>query len=475
MLQGKTYWFLIAVGICLLPLFFINKTDTADWGDDYVQYIYQSKHLFNTSDYKTVVNHIHHAPVKRGVFFSLLLSANHSGAIINYKNLVCLTYVLTGLLVFLFFTKHFTDWQSFFLSLCVVYNYRCIGLKNEIVAEFLFMAILYGIFYLSTFKTRTAFYVIALLFACLIHVRLVGLVFYLAYLIGFVLNNSFSYSPFTKLKLLASQALGALALVFVMHWLLMPSLSNVEFSFYKHTLKEFLTIQSFTDNFQFYFRNLGYFFEQELPNAINIFIKLLALAGIVFGVMTNLRREQAFVLLSLFFYLLTLLVRPDQSAATRYLIPVLPLLFYFFLKGLMTLLKGEQAFLKYRLQVINGILIIVFVSNFNTLFLIKNPDKPLGPFSAELKPDFDAIQKYTQTNDQIAFTKPLVINLMCNRNSFALKHETNAEALASELYFLIPRNPALNEVYQLTRQLKGPVGDTLVLEYFYLIKNRPVR
>jgi hypothetical protein len=109
----KNQWILVLLILCLVPLWFINRSNTLDWGDDNIQFIYQSKHLFDTRNYKMVVNSQDYAPVKRGILFSSILALNTSGGIVGYKNITGICYIICGIVLFLFFSSFIPIGKAF--------------------------------------------------------------------------------------------------------------------------------------------------------------------------------------------------------------------------------------------------------------------------------------------------------------------------------------------------------------------------
>ncbi|MBA3665538.1 MAG: hypothetical protein H0W61_15215 [Bacteroidetes bacterium] len=461
--------YFIVLFVLLLTLFFIHKNKHADWGDDYIQYIYQAHHLFDAENYKTLVNPDDHGPVKRGVLFSVLLSINNSSDdIITYKNIICLTYISAGLLAFLFLSQHFPSLPSLLATLFVFYNYRNLWLKNEIVPEYLFMFFLYLATVVIYSRKKYSTIVISLIFACLISTRAIGFVFYFAYLIyEWIDPEKIRETSQRNRSLLKSIFWLALFLISVNS--LVPLHTPFDLSFYKGAFSD-IRLSSIYSNVFFYIKNIGYFFEQEIPGYMNPFIIYPMLIIGLIGLGFRLFKRPSFIEFGFVIYMLALLFWPHQGAGNRFLIPVLPIILYFILNGFYFIFSVLKIASSRRDLLMTVGLFILIATNVNTVLLLKDHSVETGPLSDILKNDFTYIQKNTRTSDVIAFCKPYVINYKCDRNSFALNSNTNNAGLMHADYFLIARDPLLNEAYNEGLKTTVLSGDTVTLEHFYLIK-----
>jgi hypothetical protein len=298
------------------------------------------------------------------------------------------------------------------------------------------------------------------------HVRAVGIIFYLIYL-GDQLNRN-GVTRKIKLKRFAITVLiTSLVYLFFQSVLLSP-IRNTEVSFYKRSFFEYFGIDTFFQNSITYFTYFLYFFEQEAPWYVNICLKSIAVISLLVVVVVSFRRNKLSIMgVSLVSYLLILLVWPDRSTPTRYLLPVLPLLLHYLLNGLNLTTKS---FFAHNNIAILFILAILLSSNFNTLVLNKSEKNLIGPLDSLLSADYRKITEVTHPNSIIAFSKPLVINLQCDRNSYALTPKTFDEALRQADYFLISKSKLLNGIFLSQNGFKPLHGDTITLKYFYLIK-----
>ena len=400
--------YVLVLAILLIPVFFINKTNDTDWGDDFAQYIYQSQHLYHASDeYKTVVNAFDHAPAKRGILFSLYLSINQNWQdVMAYKNLICVNYFLCALIVFLFFIQFFSKHESLLLVLCIFYNYHNLWLKNEIVAEFLFLMILYFIFFIQASKKIYPPLLYGFLFASLISVRFAGVIFLLAYLFHYLFLDKKSGSVFYVLKTL----LWSIVFTAVFNTIFLRQQNNIETEFYQLAFSNGMTWQMFLENLSIYVESIASYFEQELPAWINLLLIYPALLLALFGFMRSLIKQNSFSDFSFLAYILVLLFWDNSGTSKRYLIPILPVLFFYLLSGFKYFLQ-VFSIKKYALVMTIIYLSIIFVSNVNTILLFKHSQKNTGPLNQFLQNDFTKIEKLTPENAVIAFNKPLVINL----------------------------------------------------------------
>ncbi len=455
--------------LVLLPTFFLVNSAKTDWGDDFAQYIYQAQQINTPSEsYKQVLNVEEFSSSKRSVFFSLMLSfIEPTNSITPYLNLISCFYILAAVICFLFFTLKFSIRISFFTTLCLFYNFLFLRQKNEVLTEFLFIALLYVIVHLIILNRKKLNYVIPILIALLISVRFVGIVLLGAYLIHLIFLKQNS----KKEKLIeVGYLLGSVMLVLLsINLFFIETVSNKELSLYGSYTIDKITLYSMFDNVKIYSRYILFFFEQEIPFYINICITFCAVVFFAIGLFFSIKRDFGIIELTFFAYMICLFVFPYTGNILRYLVPILPLFFYYMVSGIITSVSNFLVvYLQH--QIAAWFLVIVLFSNANTIWIAyKTKVEGIGPYNYSVQQDFKTISRHCKPAETIAFSKPFLINLFCDRNSYFLTNTNYAGLLNKADYFLISKKE-LGYLYFVTNEIKIPKGDTLSLNNFYLIK-----
>ena len=83
--------------------------------------------------------------------------------------------------------------------------------------------------------------------------------------------------------------------------------------------------------------------------------------------------------------------------------------------------------------------------------------------------DLEKTKKLVNSEKTIAFGKPFIINLLCDRHSYFISKKNYKEVLAKADYFLSPKS-SVQELYPKIEDIQVEKGDTIELSHFYLIK-----
>jgi 4-amino-4-deoxy-L-arabinose transferase-like glycosyltransferase len=137
------YFGVILIFILSLPVIFINRQISTDWGGDFAMYINEA---LNIAHFKqvTATHYVYNenAPMLGPEFYPVgfplllapvcLLFGNNIPVLIIYMSLIL---VITATVLFLFFREYFSVPVAVILTLIIVYNPWTLIFKNEILAD----------------------------------------------------------------------------------------------------------------------------------------------------------------------------------------------------------------------------------------------------------------------------------------------------------------------------------------------------
>lgn len=342
--------------------------------------------------------------------------------------------------------------------------------KNEVLSEFLFVTLLYTVLHLILIKTTSSNnklrYVIPILIALLISVRFVGVALFLAYLVDLIILKK--YSKKEKIK----EAIIFITIVFTLivglNLFFLNNVPNREVNLYGSFIFKNISLYTVFENIKTYSRYIFYFFEQEIPFYLNYVISFLVIVFFAIGLFFSIKRNFGIIELTFFAYLICLFVFPYVGDSLRYLIPIVPLFFYYIIKGILCSSNFLVLYLQHQVAV--WFLLIVLFSNVNSIWIdYQAKRKRLGPYSSSVLQDFKNVSQYCDSKETIAFSKPFLINLFCDRNSYYLTNTNYAKLIDKADYFLISKQE-LGYLYFITNEIKTVNADTLSLNHFYLLK-----
>ena len=100
---------------------------------------------------------------------------------------------------------------------------------------------------------------------------------------------------------------------------------------------------------------------------------------------------------------------------------------------------------------------------------VNHQSAQIGPYNTEALKDLEKVKGLVPAKKTIAFGKPFVINLLCDRHSYFVGNKNYADVFSKADYFLSPKQ-TVQELYPKINGIKLAKGDTIDLTYFYLIK-----
>lgn len=469
--------------LALIPACLIHTRST-DWGDDYAQYIYQAQHIGHYhTPYAEVLNADVYGSPRKSIFFSLCLSMIKPALSISpYLVLNTCFYVLSALSVFFFFTRLCKPYIAFILTLLLYYYFRMLDAKEEVLPEFVFMALFYTVLYLQlsvdkserrsipevsrsriiTWLKKHKSLISAILLACLLATRSLALALIIPCMLTGIKKNLHRH----RFNMVIGVSAFTISFILIQTCLL-PGHASAELGFYSGLISRHFSVSLILQNILSYTKTLPLLFEFEIPSILNRIASGLFTILFLSGLWNMFMKQQKFLAGVLFLYIAGLCLYPYNGDAIRYLIPILPLIFLILYHGCEFLsgkLPGEKN------HIIAAIFIGLFFvgANLKTI-LVNKTIRHLGqgPFERSVIKDFQTIGQLVKPSESIAFCKPYLVNWLTERNSYYL-HPDSVVTRAD--YILYTRNENLAEPCHFNPHTLPNIEDTICLSNFYLFK-----
>ncbi|MBL7937444.1 MAG: DUF2079 domain-containing protein, partial [Bacteroidia bacterium] len=329
-------------------------------------------------------------------------------------------------------------------------------------------ALFYFILYVFFSKHKWKTYIIPILLGLLVSVRFVGLSLMFSYLM--IILTSKEKTSFQKIKeLVLCLFISAFILAFF-NFFVLPQVSNQEVGFYGSFVANTYTFDVFISNAEIYSKYMMFFFEQEIPFWINKVIAFFCIVFFGIGFVISVKNKKDIVFYSFVFYGLFLCVYPYNGDTIRFLIPIVPLFFYYIITGIYMLFNLIA--IPKKEVIIGAAFLIILLSNSKTVWLaINSQNNNIGPFENSVLHDFKEVEKNVKPHESIAFAKPFLINLLCDRNSYYI-NKTNINTVLLQSNYYLAAKPSVQELYDNKNTVKLLQADTISLNHFYLIKLR---
>jgi hypothetical protein len=425
--------------ILLLPLFFINIKNTHDWGDDFAQYLHQAKNITQEKSQNETGYLFNEeffiGPIAYPSGFPLLLAPIVNNFDIDFKVLnyyMSLFWFLSCLFGFLILRSQLSYFSSLAVTLIIAYNPQMLNFKTEVVSDYPFTFLALVILFLLNQKPNLYLSVLAgLLIGFLVHIRTIGVIMFLVFLIHqFILLRKSEYPS----KLIFQTSLAGIVsagFVYIGILLLFPANSNYPGLFESDSLwlnwnKQ---ISYNSDKLFMFFR----WFNMEEFFYIGVIGGSALIIFSILGYLQELRKHKFSPALLFFtFYLLVIISYKYGNTGLRFMYPLLFIFFLFSVKALKTILDSfqlNQTWLKYLF-----VIAILLSYSFETKSIVQNTDNPYeGPCKPEAQEAFEYIRKELPEDAIIYFDKPRALALFTNRKSFAVNPYVENYDLSKDL------------------------------------------
>ncbi len=427
--------------VLFLPLLFIDNRSSHDWGDDFAQYIHQSKNIVQgipqseTGFIYSQENYI--GPTAYPVGFPLLLApvyAVFGNSMLAFTSLISVFYFLLAFLLYLFYRRKIPEAAAIVLAFVFIYNPQMLLFKQEVMSDLpftVFLALTFLLYPKMGQKGVAWLIGFGVLCGFLITIRSVGFVL-IAAIIADGLLNLIRQRRNSRLKWAESAHFRQLVY--------RPGVVVISAVFFYYLLNSIIfripSGGSLRDYLSFYYSgnflaaipaNLEHYIEVYrfiYTPVTGPFRALALLCGSAFLTMTLIgflkKACSGLEIFDLFFifYLLILLVFPNNDSAYRLLIPVVFLLLYYAALGFrsVTLLKTVSGAHK---AVLLGILMFgLFLPG---IIRTAGASRTLldGPQQKETQQAFEYIQKNLPDSAVISFVKPRALALYTGHKGVA--------------------------------------------------------
>jgi len=431
LMKSALFKYCLMFFLCL-PLLFINIKSSHDWGDDFAQYIHQAINIYNgTSQLQT--GYIYNPQFMMGPpaypsGFPLLLVpvyALFGNSIYHFDLYMSLFLFTTSLLMFYFFQKHFSALISGLIVLVFIYNPWTLNFKTEIMSEFPFtLLLLISVLLYQRVKPESYIqsFILALLSGLLISIRNIGLVFFVAILMDWVLRCIQNRSLKNNLRMLIPAAIimgfGFITYLLICRWIL-PCTQHGIFS-YGYSYNPGPSQHYILNNIYYNLAVLRSYFEpwNDQWSFISVLCGTMIFSFIVLGAIKKMSGRLDFIDILVIFYFIAIIAYPISNAGFRFLFPLAPFLFYYAIEGI------QCINIKFRVGPPTVALIITFCIFFSyqkgwsDLFQSRN--KQLGgPQDPNSSAAFDFIVHNTSESARFCFLKPRALSLYTGRSAMS--------------------------------------------------------
>ena len=438
-------WKCLLIISCVL-LLFINIRKDQDWGDDFAQYIHQSKNIVQRiPQYETgyIYNESYPilGPTAYTIGFPLLLSPIYA---LFGNNMLAFNYTITCYLIFLIIVfvgwakKYLSNWKCILLILFFVFNPWILRFKSEINSEIPFTFVLLLILYIFDKQNYSwsNLIAIALLSGLLVSIRPIGFVVPAAIFL-YMLDKLLRKKEVTKKYFFYFGVLVPfLSFVFflLLNYVLFPVSSGIEMS---HQLRVQLFNPSLSMAYQhlnLYYDIFNYFIQTntDLPfSFIGTICKKIFMLSMILGLFLRLRKSLELSEIIFVGYLTVILFYNYSSAGFRFLFPIAPLCLLYAGVGLNQITK----IIPYRK--------VLVVFSIIACGLLYNPDwediidkqnrTQSGPMVEDSQMMFQYLTTTTKENEAILFIKPRALSLYAHRTSFSNLPNERQEVLKIQL------------------------------------------
>jgi hypothetical protein len=443
--QLSTYRFFILLLICI-PLFFLNIRVDQSWGDDFAQYIHQAINLvegkpqFETG-YIYNENYPMLGPKSYTVGFPLILAPTIA---LFGNDMLMLNYLMTAFLALTFIVMsswllNYFRWQTaVFLSLICIYNPWMIYFKAEINSEipFTFFIMLFLFVYNSKSFTIDKILLLGLIGGVITSIRPIGAVIVVAYALEGIINYYLRHEKEKRVFLTKSVYVPIIGLAsfFLLNYFIFPVSSGMQAGNQMRTSLFSFDFEQLTKNLGVYFELLQRVFQTSnqsiwwfLSILLSSFFVAFCCLGFIEGVRSRMSAIEIFVLL----YMFVLLFYTYSSAGFRFLMPLAPLMFYYFGMGV-KLIESDLSRSRFVIPVAVLAIVLVFKQDWPKFRKVENTLQ-FGPYQTDVITFFESVKREVPKDAVVLFKKPRALSLYTDRTSFSNNPYEDLDSFKAEL------------------------------------------
>jgi len=437
-------WFLLVTVFCLLPLFFINVKDSHDWGDDFAQYLLQAENIIKGKP-QTETGYVYDprfpvvAPPAYPAGFPLMLApvyAVRGHSILHYNLLITFVLFLFCLMMAIFFRNYFSWYASLLLVMLFAYNAWTLDFKTNILSDFPFalFLLLSTTLYLRM-RTLQGALAVGASVALMLLTRGVGFVFLVAVLLqGMVLFFRRKNAEEGKKVLLHLAVIAGVSLTLqtLVNTVLFHIPSEGFFTFYKKAYDGKDIGDTVILNLNYYVEVFKAFFQPwvERWTFVSSAAASLSLVLLLAGMIYSLLKERSFMDLLAWLYILLFLLYPYSAGGFRFIMPVIPFLLVYMVRGLLAFRITEHVSRP-------ALVLAAFVFAFLlyqpgvTKILESQKNIPEGPQRDYAQELFTYINMHLAPQDLVLFKKPKALALYSHVRTCSTVYDQQPSDVAS--------------------------------------------
>jgi hypothetical protein len=444
----------IAVIACLLPLLFLNIKDSHDWGDDFAQYLIEAKNI------------LEHRPLGENNFianpnfvlgpncyppgFPLIVALSSpltDMGMCGLNVLISFFLLLIGYFSFLLLCKWFHFMPAIVFSLIIVYNPLVLQLKNGVLSDYPFtaMLLLFFLIYLFEDKKRSHFILLGFILAFAVNTRVVGWILVSAVIAETVYKLFIRYyrqkqfdKPYmmNKLYLLISFAVFHLLFYVIFPQSIIYYDNPVQVPFFDRLIL----------NANYNYGALKHFFSCYDEGFLNVLISygvvFTALIGMFIFIFKPDSLKPTILLFFFLGYVLSILIHQYSDTGIRLVIPIITIVLFFALYALMLFLSHVP----YREYIAFCLgLIVLLCYKQNSSIILKSKHEIPGPYGTEAALTFDFINKNASHKDVILFSKPRALTYFTGKKTTINSEERSRDFIKEELAKIDPAFVLINK------------------------------
>ncbi len=408
--------------LVLLPMLFMPLQNGHDWGDDFAQYLLQAKKITGESSSNLVSHFEEYSPANKGWLFSLLLvpvTFSDTHELLLGKIVITLFLLFLGSLLFVNLQSKTNSFAAVLLTGFFIYNYHILSLKDQILPDLLFAALLLIIEYVSRNKSKSnKFLIIALLILMMSGIRSAGMVAVPALILAIFMEHIF-YGGMDK-KDMRNGAISVLVSLAGMAAIIVATGSKTEsLGWYLKLIYLKANPHVIVENFTVYREAFMMFFEQEVPAFINTISLLLIAPAMVFGFAFRVFRKIGITEFFITFYCLLILIYPYHHEPIRFFIPVLTMGIIYMTEFYMMLFSKLKQ-LPTKIAMVGLSLFLLSTNLKNTVHGYTHPPS-YSTANESTKKLFNFIKSTVPTNQIVSFYKPWAFSYFTNHPSVPSK------------------------------------------------------
>lgn len=429
--------FLIWIAV-LLPILFIPLHNGHDWGDDFAQYLLQAKSLTGEASEGLVTHFEEYSPANKGWLFSLLLipvTLSDSHELLIGKIVITFFIVLLATFLFLNLLSKINTIAAAVLTGFFIYNYHILSLKDQILPDLLFVALLLFIEYVnSSKKNANVVILLAILILLMTGFRSAGMAAFPA-LVFVLLLHYFFYGGMQKIEVRKSVIALSISFAGLLLFLAFTGSKTEGTGWYLKLIYLKSNPMSILENLNVYRSAFTMFFEQEVPAFVNTISQIIIVPAMVLGFAFRLITKINFTEVFVVFYCGLILIYPYHHEPIRFLLPVLAIGMIYLAEFYTTLFSKLK--IEFRNIAMVCLCLLLLVTNIkNTVSAFTKPPF-YAPFTSPSKELFNFIQTNISPSHPIAFFKPWALSYFTSHASVPLKEYENAN------YIIVSKNDYL--------------------------------